>query len=60
MHNRAPGHRSKVVSEYLRKSKVKVLDWPENSAHLNPIENLRSYMKNKAAQKQSSSALKSL
>ena len=34
---------------------VKVLDWPENSPDLNPIGNLWSYMKNKIAQKQTSS-----
>ena len=56
IHDRAPCHRSKVVSDYLWKSKVEVLDWPRNSPDLNPIENLWSYMKNKVAEKQLFSA----
>ena len=56
MHDRTPCHRSKVVSENLRKSKVEVLDRPENSPDLNPIENLWSYTKNKVVEKQSFSA----
>ena len=54
MHDGAPCHGSKVVSEYLRKSNVEVLDWPGNSPDLNPIKNLSSYMKNKVAEKQPS------
>ena len=56
MHDEALCHRSKVISEYLRKSKVGVLVWPGNNLDLNPIENLWSYMKNKVAEKQLSSA----
>ena len=48
--------RSKVVLEYLWKSKVQVFDWPGNSPDLNPIENLWSYKKNKVAEKQPSDA----
>ena len=55
-HDGAPNQRLKVVSEYLQKIKVKVLDWPENNPDTNPIENLWSYMKNKVAEKQPSSA----
>ena len=46
-HDRSPCHRLKVVSEYLKKSKVEVLDWPGNSRNLNPIKNLWSHMKKK-------------
>ena len=56
MHDGAPCHGSKVVSEYLRKSKVEVLDWLGNSPGLKPIESLWSYMKNKVAEKQPSGA----
>ena len=54
MRDGAPCHRSKVVLEYLWKSKVEVLDWPENSPDLNPIENLWNYMKSKVEEKQPS------
>jgi transposase len=37
------------VTDYLKKKKVKVLDWPGNSPDLNPIENLWEEMKNKVA-----------
>ena len=56
IHGGAPGHRSKVISDYFTKSKVAVLDWPGNSPDFNPIENLWSYIKNKMAEKQTSSA----
>ena len=56
IHDGAPCHRSRVVSEYLWKSKVEILDWPGNSPDLNPIKNLWSYMKNRVAEKQPSSA----
>ena len=59
MYDGAPSLRLKVVLECLlenRKSKVEVLDWPGNSSYLNPIENLWSYIKNKVAKKQPSSA----
>ena len=56
MHDRALRHRSKVVSEYCRKNKLEVLDWLEDSPDLNPIQNLWSYIKNKVAEKQPSSA----
>ena len=35
---------------------VEVLDWPGNSLNLNPIKNLWSYIKDKVAEKQPSSA----
>ena len=62
MHDGAPCCTSNEVSEYLSKSKGVVLNWLEKSPDLNPIENLRSYMKNKnkAAEKQTSSSIKLL
>ena len=51
MHDGAPCHRSKVVLEYLQKSKVEVLDFSRNGPDLNPIKILWSYTKDKAAEK---------
>ena len=45
-----------MVSQYLRKSIVEILEWPESSPDLNPIESLRIYMKIKVAEKQPFSA----
>ena len=58
MHDGTPCYRSKVVSEYLQKSKVEVLDWSISSPDLNPIKNLWSYIKNKVAEQQPSGAKK--
>ena len=40
MQDGAPCHGSKIVSEFLKEKKIKVLYWPGNSPDLNPIENL--------------------
>ena len=56
MHDGAPCHRSKIVTEFLRKQKIKTLDWPGNSPDMNPIENLWHLMKDKVAEKQPTSA----
>ena len=58
MHDGAPCHRLKVVSECFRKGKVEVFDWLENSPDLDPIKNLWTYMKSKVTEKQQSSAKK--
>ena len=55
MHDGAPCHRSKLVSQYLSKENVTVLEWPGNSPDLNPIENLWNNLKDKVAQRQPSS-----
>ena len=41
----APCHRSKAATEFLKKNKTSVLEWPRNSPDLSPIENLRQAIK---------------
>ena len=52
MQDGAPCHRSKIVSKFLKKKKIKTIDWPGNKPDLNPIENLLSLLKNKVADRQ--------
>ena len=40
MQDGAPCHRSKIVTNFLRKNHIKELDWPSTSPDLKPIENL--------------------
>lgn len=47
LHDGAPCHKAKKVSEWLRSNNIQVLDWPGNSPDLNPIENMWNIMKNK-------------
>ena len=38
MHDDAPYHRSKIVTQFLTENHIKILDWPGNSPNLNPIK----------------------
>ena len=49
-------HVAKRVKKWLGEKKIKVLDWPENSPNLNPIENLWNIIKNRPATRNTSSA----
>ena len=40
MHDGAPCHRGKKVTNFLREQAISVLAWPGNSPDMNPIENL--------------------
>ena len=40
MQGGVPCHRSKLVSDFLKKKNIKTLVWPGNIPDLNPIENL--------------------
>ena len=41
-----PKHTSKVVANWLKDNKVKVLEWPSQSLDLNPMENWMAELKN--------------
>ena len=55
MQDGAPCHRCKIVTDFLKRNKIKKLDWPGNSPDLNPIENLWMILKDKVAEKQPTS-----
>ena len=47
MHDSAPCHKARKVTEWLTQRNINVLEWPGNSPDLNPIENCWHIMKNK-------------
>ena len=56
MQNGALCHRSKLVSDFLKKKNIKTLDWPGSRPDLNPIENFWVILKNKVADEHPTSA----
>jgi len=48
----APCHRAKSVANWMKRRKVKTLQWPPNSPDLNPIENLWSWLDGKLAKEE--------
>ena len=56
MHDGAPSHRAKSVTDWLTNEDIDVLGpWPGNSPDPNPIQNLLSILKNKVSFKNVSS-----
>ena len=47
MQDGAPCHRVRPVKDIIRDNGWTMIDWPGNSPDLNPIENLRNFMKDK-------------
>lgn len=45
MQDGAPCHRAKMITNYLNTQKVSILDWPDNSPDMNPIENVWNVLK---------------
>jgi len=55
LHDSAPCHRSKVMTNFLEQKRIQRLEWPGNSLDLDPIKNLWNFMKNKVSEKHPSS-----
>ena len=47
----SPVHKSKRVLAWLKKHKLKTMDWPPQSSDINPIENLWAIVKRRMAKK---------
>jgi transposase len=44
-HDLVPCHNSKAVKKFNQENKISMLNWPVNSADMNPIENLWRILK---------------
>jgi len=51
MHDGAPCYRAKIVTDFLKTKNIKLLEWTGNNPDLNPIENFRTELKNRVAEK---------
>ena len=49
LHDGAPCHRARAVTDYLHLEGIRTIPWPGNSPDLNPIENAWAIMKTKLA-----------
>jgi len=51
MHDGAPSHRAKIVTDFLKTKNIKLLEWLGNSPDLNLIKNFWKELKNRVAGK---------
>lgn len=55
LHDSAPCHKAKLVTQWLNENRIEVLDWPSYSPDLNPIENMWAILKKLVSEKNISS-----